>query len=84
MNIPHLNRFTTSLFSFPIPDSYSQFSIFYQVQIESQVLDPENSSFSMPGIGVVTIPVDPTSPPASSHNIGTLLGNKRSHPDSIP
>ncbi len=56
----------------------------FQVQIEAQalstqVLESESSAFSMPGMGVVSIPVEPpTSPPQ-----GILLG-KRSHPDSVP
>jgi hypothetical protein len=50
-----------------------------KVHIESQ-LDAETSSFSMPGMGVVTIPVEPTSPTTQ----GIMLGTKREHPDSIP
>lgn len=48
--------------------------------LSSQVLDPEASSFSMPGMGVVTIPVEPSSPTATQ---GIILGTKRLHPDSI-
>ena len=55
-----------------------------QVQIESQslssqVLEPESSGFSMSGMGVVTIPVEP---PTSPTHI--MLGSKRSHPDTVP